>query len=132
MSNRHTPSVFIPLSHSLQLIFVLILTRLLGLSMDHEVKSCKLKENIIQYPTLWEPSTAWHCTETDLFVLQTCLPGPIFYRKSQIIWSQTNCQLLVMVGKPDINQSVFIRATLRFSVVLILSSDPVVALTSEA
>lgn len=37
-----------------------------------------------------------------------------------------------MVGKPDINQSGFIRRSRRPSVVLILSSDPVVALTPEA
>lgn len=85
------------------------------LSMNNKNLRNKLKKNITHCPTLWEPSIPWHHTENDLYVLQTCLTDPIIYRKSQIIWSQTNCQLLAMVRKPDINQSVFIRGALRFS-----------------
>lgn len=74
-----------------------------------------------------ELGITWHYTEKNLILsFRLAYQAPSSIAKSQIIWSQTNCQLPVMVGKLDINQSGFIRR-LRFSVVPILSSDPVVA-----
>lgn len=87
--------------------------KVLGVKKKRNTKQC-------------QPRAAWHWADSDLFVLHVCLPGPTLSQKQNHLIPN---QLTTASdgGKPDINQSVFIKAGLRFSVVLILSFDPVVA-----